>query len=240
MNNKLSNAVSDFLLRLAPVGKGLLVLLGLAFVVFGVDVGLGLYDEAVDPACKTGGILTAPWKLKQGVNQVAWKEPFRITGLQFQLQGRALKSTDVEQLQRGVGGNLFFTARPASAAEGETEEWDYAFRVETQPPVKLPSVESVDDVASPDSLRVEMGVRYDATCDVVPAQELRAVAESLHLTEFPANTPLSLTLILDEEVAGKLELRIAYAKRPRSLFPKREFVRAEADFAPRSPSRPQE
>jgi len=215
---------------LRRLGRFLLVVLCLGLAILGAEVGLGLYDEITDPACKVGGITTSPITLKQGVTQITWREKFRLTGLTFMISGRALRRSELEALRRGLTGSLFFTA--GAQDDGSAREWDYAFRLEAPEAIRLPSVESVGDRYSDSALKVEMGVRFDVSCTLIPDATGHKVAEALRFSEFPANTPLSLTLLLDGPIAESLNLRISYSKLPRSLFPKRR-----AGHAAPSPTR---
>jgi len=233
MRSPLSSSLQTALSRL---GRFLLVVLCLGLAILGAEEGLGLYDEINDPACKAGGITTSPVALKQGVTQVAWREKFRLTGLDFMINGRALRQSELEELRRGLTGSLYFAA--GGQDDGSAREWDYTFRLEAPDAIRLPSVESVGDMNFGSALKVEMGVRFDVSCVLIPDAAGRRTAEDLRSAEFPANTPLTLTLLLDGPIAESLELRISYSKPPRSLFPKRRAGKAAP--SPATSSHPQD
>lgn len=203
----------------------LIVLLAVALTVLGLDVGLGLYDEMMDPACKLGGLLAPPRPLAPGVNRIVFRERYRITGLQFMLVGESLRENDLSALQEGLSGSLhaWMGEDPQSG-----REWRYIFTVVAQSTIKQPAVESVAERFMPGVASVALGVSYDVQCDLRPAPASRAAAAAFHAAEFPADVPLTLLLTLDHPVAGKLKLQMSYAKLPRSLFPRRKAQEAGA------------
>ncbi len=145
--------------------------------------------------------------------------------MKFSLVGRSLRASEVERIRQGLTGSLYVSSGTDLGGGEGIAEWEFMFSVSPLPPVRVPAVESVDEQKGGAAFpRIEIGIRYDISCHLVPTPDTLMTAEALHTSEFPPNHPLTITLILDGELSERLALQISYSKMTRSLFDRRPKI----------------